>query len=382
MLACDKRSNMKSANGNGSKTEKARRNNGATTVIVRRKASDLDAAKRLEKLESTIRRGMQEFMKVGSALAEVKRDRLFEVAGYESFEDYARDKFGFEKTQSYGLVNAASTVERLSAIAECKQLPSCEGQVRPLARLQPEQAARVWKQALKQSKQDARAVTARVVQEVASSMFPKRAKSNAKKHREKPAARAAVKASALALLGADALKKKMRGEQIALLILNGRADESAKLVDRLAPFVGTDGVVVAQARCEDEADVLDAMDRAGLNVLGRVNLYDDLKHSASHRASPGSAHRALWIAGKPNQSKGTKLLLPDPLNARGKTGPDGSWPAPVTEILVKQLSKKGEIVVISVDTDGAAAGVINRLGRKMLFADEQAAEKPVLKKAA
>jgi hypothetical protein len=374
---------MKSVNGNASHTAKASPNNGATTVIVRRKTSDLDAAKRLEKLESTIRRGMQEFMKVGSALAEVKRDRLFEAAGYESFEDYARDKFGFEKTQSYGLVNAATTVERLSAIAECKQLPSCEGQVRPLARLQPEQAARVWKQALKQSKQDARAVTARIVEDVASTMFPKRDKSNTKKHRGKSAAHAAVKASALALLGADALKKKMRGEQIALLILNGRADESAKLVDRLAAFVSAHGVVVAQTRCEDEADVLDAMDRAGLNVLGRVNLYDDLKHSASHLASPGSAHRALWIAGKPNQSKGTKLLLPDPLDARGKIGADGAWPATVTEILVKQLSKKGETVVISVDPDGAAAEIINRLGRKTLPADEQATEKsPALKKAA
>jgi hypothetical protein len=51
--------------------------------------------KRLALLEVTITQGMRSFVEVGSALAEIKESRLYAEVGFETFEEYSKQRWGF-----------------------------------------------------------------------------------------------------------------------------------------------------------------------------------------------------------------------------------------------------------------------------------------------
>jgi site-specific DNA-methyltransferase (adenine-specific) len=91
------------------------------------------AGKRLLELEQTIRQDLRAFIRVGSALMEIKNQRLYQQVGFNTFEAYCRQRLGLGRQHGYRLVTAAALVEDLSPIGD--NLVSHESQVRPLSRL-------------------------------------------------------------------------------------------------------------------------------------------------------------------------------------------------------------------------------------------------------
>jgi hypothetical protein len=82
------------------------------------------------------------FVEAGTALAIIKREKLFE-ADYGSFEDYCRLRWGFEKSKVKNWMAAAELFNSLAALPDVSQ-PENEAQIRPLRGLSPLEAQIAW----------------------------------------------------------------------------------------------------------------------------------------------------------------------------------------------------------------------------------------------
>ncbi len=110
------------------------------------------------------------FYEAGRALQEL-RDRKLYRSTHKSFEEYCRDRFGFQRRHPYHLINAALVVdnlmeemnteadEKMCTISAQNQkaqkeadkiqlLPTNEAQCRPLTKLEPEQQREAWAKAV------------------------------------------------------------------------------------------------------------------------------------------------------------------------------------------------------------------------------------------
>lgn len=88
------------------------------------------------------------FYVAGKALREL-RERKLHRSTHQSFDDYVRDRFGYNRSRSYQLIDAAIVVDVLE---KCPQIvdifPSRESQVRPLTKLEPPLVVEAWNQAV------------------------------------------------------------------------------------------------------------------------------------------------------------------------------------------------------------------------------------------
>jgi hypothetical protein len=104
------------------------------------------------------------FFEAGKALAEL-RDRKLYRSTHSTFEEYCKDRFGYNRSRSYQLIDAAIVVDNLH---KCPQivdiLPTAEGQVRPMTKLEPQQQQEVWQSAVEAS--GGKVPTGRVVKDV------------------------------------------------------------------------------------------------------------------------------------------------------------------------------------------------------------------------
>lgn len=102
------------------------------------------------------------FYEAGKALMELRDRRLYRST-HKTFEEYCRDRFGHSRQKSNYLIAAAGVFDNLTTIC-CQNsatedlteyslqiLPTSEGQIRPLTKLEPEQQGEVWQQALEAS---------------------------------------------------------------------------------------------------------------------------------------------------------------------------------------------------------------------------------------
>ncbi|RCJ38650.1 hypothetical protein A6770_39695 [Nostoc minutum NIES-26] len=91
------------------------------------------------------------FFEAGKALAELRDRRLYRST-HSTFEEYCKDRFGYNRSRSYQLIDAAIVVDNLH---KCPQivdiLPTAEGQVRPLTKLETEQQQQVWQAAVEEA---------------------------------------------------------------------------------------------------------------------------------------------------------------------------------------------------------------------------------------
>jgi hypothetical protein len=105
------------------------------------------------------------FYEAGTALRELRDRRLYRST-HKTFEDYCRDRFGFNRRHPYLLIEAAGVVDNL--LAKCDPmdhiLPANERQVRPLTRLEPERQVEVWQAAVEEA--SGKVPTARLVKTV------------------------------------------------------------------------------------------------------------------------------------------------------------------------------------------------------------------------
>ncbi|MFN6567174.1 hypothetical protein [Dendronalium sp. ChiSLP03b] len=91
------------------------------------------------------------FFEAGKALSELRDRRLYRST-HSTFEEYCKDRFGYNRSRSYQLIDAAIVVDNLH---KCPQfvdiLPTAEGQVRPLTKLETEQQQQVWQAAVEKA---------------------------------------------------------------------------------------------------------------------------------------------------------------------------------------------------------------------------------------
>ncbi|NBD15482.1 MAG: hypothetical protein GVY04_04855 [Cyanobacteria bacterium] len=95
------------------------------------------------------------FYEAGKSLAQL-RDRGLYRSTHSSFEQYCRDRFGFQRRHSYQLIDAAKTVDNLIQLLGVEDgcapmdhiLPTKERQVRPLTSLTPQEQKEAWMSAI------------------------------------------------------------------------------------------------------------------------------------------------------------------------------------------------------------------------------------------
>ncbi|MCC5604682.1 hypothetical protein [Nostoc favosum] len=115
------------------------------------------------------------FFKAGKALAELRDRRLYR-SSHRTFEDYCRDRFGHSRQKSNYLIAAADVYENLTTIC-CQNsppedlttnrsqiLPTSEGQVRPITKLEPQEQWEVWQRAVELA--GGKVPTGRIVKDV------------------------------------------------------------------------------------------------------------------------------------------------------------------------------------------------------------------------
>jgi hypothetical protein len=122
----------------------------------------------LDELETVIEDGLQTFVDVGLALMEVRERKLYEQAGYVTFEMYCHGRWGFTKRHGNRLIAAASTAKALAESPEkdvgpIGPTPITESQARelaPLAKAEPEAARAVWREVVDASEGTGEPITA------------------------------------------------------------------------------------------------------------------------------------------------------------------------------------------------------------------------------
>lgn len=103
-----------------------------------------EESKRLVELEAVIQRGLDTFIEVGEALAEIRDSRLYRIE-HPTFEDYCRTKWKMNRTYAHRLMAAAE----VSAMLPTGNKPRNERQARPLATLETsEQQRAAWQRAV------------------------------------------------------------------------------------------------------------------------------------------------------------------------------------------------------------------------------------------
>ncbi len=99
---------------------------------------------RLLELETLIGRNQECFYKIGQALKEIRDNRLYKQALFESFEAYTRARWDMGKAHAYRLIRAYEVIYNLSPIGD--RLPANESQVRPLTQMDSIEQRRIWKE--------------------------------------------------------------------------------------------------------------------------------------------------------------------------------------------------------------------------------------------
>ncbi|MEH2310712.1 MAG: hypothetical protein V7K35_04610 [Nostoc sp.] len=120
------------------------------------------------------------FFEAVKALAELRDRRLYR-SSHRTFEDYCRERFGHSRQKSNYLIAAADVYENLTTIC-CQNLPpedlttngsqilpTSEGQVRPITKLEPQEQWEVWQQAVELA--GGKVPTGRIVKDVVQRMM-------------------------------------------------------------------------------------------------------------------------------------------------------------------------------------------------------------------
>ena len=126
----------------------------------------IENRKDLERLEGIIEKNLAAFYEVGKALIQIKQKEYYvDVLGYDTFEQYCKERWDMSRPRAYQLIDAVMIKDNLSTMVD---IP--ERQLRPLARLEPQQQREAWEMAV-ETAPDGK-VTARHVSRVVSGMLP------------------------------------------------------------------------------------------------------------------------------------------------------------------------------------------------------------------
>lgn len=92
----------------------------------------------LADLEATIERHLTAFYEVGFALMQIRENRYYRET-HGTFEQYCKERWGFERAHAYRLIKSSEVVQNLSPIGD---IPTSEGAVRPLTSIKDSEEQR------------------------------------------------------------------------------------------------------------------------------------------------------------------------------------------------------------------------------------------------
>lgn len=100
--------------------------------------------------EKVIEQGLASFIDVGCSLIAIKADAKYRHLGYDTFEDYCRERWNIGSSQRARLMSAATIATELMQSSPIGELPAPqrEAQVRPLAAVPADERADVWAEAV------------------------------------------------------------------------------------------------------------------------------------------------------------------------------------------------------------------------------------------
>jgi hypothetical protein len=136
----------------------------ATITVTAVEVTELSQEEQSDRLHLE-RRVERAFFEAGKALAELRDRRLYRST-HKTFEEYCRDRFGHSRRQSYLLMDAAVVFDNLVEICDQfdHKMPTAEGQVRPLTKLEPQEQQEVWLRAVELA--GGKVPTGRIVKDV------------------------------------------------------------------------------------------------------------------------------------------------------------------------------------------------------------------------
>lgn len=123
----------------------------------------------LVRLENVIKTGVETFMEVGAALAEIRDRRLYRIE-YKTFEAYCREKWGMSRVQAHHLISGAKAVETLTIVN--KTAITTESQARELAKVEPARREEVVEAAVAATSGNLTAAAIKEAAEVVSPLYP------------------------------------------------------------------------------------------------------------------------------------------------------------------------------------------------------------------
>jgi hypothetical protein len=146
----------------------------ATITVSAVEVEELSEAEERDRLHLE-RRVERAVFEAGKALAQLRDRRLYRST-HKTFEEYCRDRFGHSRQKSNYLIAAADVYENLTTIC-CQNsppedlttsgsqiLPTSEGQVRPITKLEPQEQWEVWQTAVELA--GGKVPTGRIVKDV------------------------------------------------------------------------------------------------------------------------------------------------------------------------------------------------------------------------
>ena len=108
-----------------------------------------------EAIQQTIEAGRKTFVEVGLALAEIRDTRLYR-SDFDTFEEYCRAKWNWDRTYCHRIIEASQTV-KLLPIGNKPQIQT-ESQARELAKVEPSKRVEVLEKAAKAGPVTAKAI--------------------------------------------------------------------------------------------------------------------------------------------------------------------------------------------------------------------------------
>lgn len=112
----------------------------------------------LAECEETIARGVRGYVEAGEALRTIRDARLYRET-HGTFEDYCRERWGWERRRAYQLIEAADVVQNIAQLGA--PIPANDAQARELVGLPAEDAAHIMRTAAEAGQ----TVTARIIRE-------------------------------------------------------------------------------------------------------------------------------------------------------------------------------------------------------------------------
>lgn len=123
----------------------------------------------LARHEAVIERGMKTTIEVGMSMAAIRDEKLYEGA-FKTFEEYIKNRWGFERAHAYRLIDAAGVAKNLSPIGDKIEIPSSESQLREIGKAPPGKQAEVVKKAAEKAAEENRKPTAKDYKQVVAEL--------------------------------------------------------------------------------------------------------------------------------------------------------------------------------------------------------------------